>query len=901
MTQAAKKAPLSSTMTVEDKSSLTPMMQQYMDVKEAHADCLVFYRMGDFYEMFFEDAVKASAALDIALTKRGKKKGVDIPMCGVPVHAYETYLSKLIRAGFRVAICEQIETPAQAKARGGYKALVKRDVVRIITPGTITEDNLLNARQNNYLTALAVYRSQWALAWVDLSTGTLFVQSLDKTDIAAAMTRLNPCEVIIPQSFEKEITELTDLSDDVFTPQVDTRFDAKNAHTRLTALFNVKTLDSYGDFSTADLSALGILIDYIELTQKGNIPRLSPPVKLANTSLMRIDGSTRRNLELNQTLQGERRGSVLDTIDRCVTGAGARLLSNFLNMPLTNPEMINDRLDQIEWFINQNDQRLKICDHLKQCPDLERALTRISLGRGGPRDLAVIRDGLRQAKIIQENMVHHKHKSEQLFAELPNGLKKSYQNLDINTSHVKLVATLDQALKKDLPLLTRDGGFIAKGYDATLDEFVRLRDDSKRIIASLQKQYSERTGINTLKIKHNNVLGYFVDITPTHLNKISNDDFFIHRQTLANAVRFTTVELSDLDKKISEANFKATATELEIFQNLSEKILKDGHRIALTAKAIATIDCMSGLANLAIEQNYCRPVIDDSLTFDIQGGRHVVVEHVLKQNKSENQFIANNCNLNTGHSLWLLTGPNMAGKSTFLRQNALITLMAQMGSYVPASSAHIGVVDRLFSRVGAADDLARGQSTFMVEMVETATILNQATERSLVILDEIGRGTATFDGLSIAWGTIEHLHDVNKSRGLFATHYHELTDLTNRLDNLSCHTMRVKEWQNDIIFLHQVEPGMANRSYGIHVARLAGIPNVVIQRAENILHRIETGKSAHNISEISEDLPLFSTLKEKTSENPTHDKIVSKLETINPDLLTPRDALDILYDLKKDI
>lgn len=886
-------------MTEEEKSSLTPMMQQYMAVKEAHADCLVFYRMGDFYEMFFNDAVQASAALDIALTKRGKKAGQDIPMCGVPVHAYETYLSKLIRTGFRVAICEQVETPEQAKARGGYKALVKRDVVRIITPGTITEDNLLDARANNYLTAVAVYRGDWALAWADLSTGSLAVQSISDKDIASALSGLNPREVLIPQSYEGQLTAHTDLPQDVFTPQVDTRFDPENASIRIQDLYQVKTLDAFGDFTKADLSALGVLIDYIDITQKGKMPRLSPPQKLTNTALMTIDASTRRNLELTQTLNGTRKGSLLDTIDRCITGAGARLLASYLNTPLTDPMLINHRLDHIEWFINHSDQRGSCRDALKSCPDLERALTRLSLGRGGPRDLAVIRDGLRQAKIIESHLKSKAQNGEALFKDFPENLSYACKALDEKTTHATLINLLQNALKEELPLLTRDGGFIAKGYSATLDEFISLRDDSKRIIAGLQKQYSDRTGINSLKIKHNNVLGYFVDITPTHLDKISENDFFIHRQTLANAVRFTTVELSDLDKKISEAQFKATATELQIFDDITSQILENGQTIAKTAQALATLDCMSGLAVLAGENAYCRPVIDDSLAFDIKGGRHVVVEKALQKNKTAEKFIPNDCNLNTGQSLWLLTGPNMAGKSTFLRQNALITVLAQMGSFVPAISAHIGVVDRLFSRVGAADDLARGQSTFMVEMVETATILNQATDRSLVILDEIGRGTATFDGLSIAWGTIEHLHDLNKSRGLFATHYHELTDLENSLDNLSCHSMRVKEWQNDIVFLHEVEPGTANRSYGIHVARLAGLPANVIQRAENILHKIETGKSAHNLSQIAQDLPLFSTIKTEAKTDPKATALLQKLETINPDTLTPRDALDILYELKK--
>ncbi len=888
------------------------MMAQYQEVKKDHPDALLFYRMGDFYELFFDDAVKASQALDIALTKRGKHLGEDIPMCGVPVHSHENYLSRLIRAGFKVAVCEQMEDPAEAKKRGS-KSVVKRGVVRLITPGTLTEDALLDARAHNYLAALAHVRSdsknELGLAWLDMSTGDFQVQPIARQMLAAAIARLDPGEMLLPDRLleDAELVEMLEPWSQILSPVPAPRFDSENARKRLEKLYGVGTLDAFGAFSRAETAAAGALIDYVELTQKGKLPRLGTPQRLSSGAVLEIDGATRRNLELIKTLTGERKGSLLHTIDRTITGAGARLLASHLGAPLTDAKAINARLDAVEFFVQANQAREAVREALRACPDVERALSRITLGRGGPRDLAAICGGLMQGPHLNDAITS---RAKGLLPP-PDAVAQMLNNLG---HHEALVDRLSRALAEDLPLLARDGGFIASGYDADLDELRTLRDASRKLIAGLQSKYADVSGVASLKIRHNNVLGYYIEVAAKHGERLVEDArgetpaaIFIHRQTMANAMRFTTVELSELEDRIRSAADKTLALELNLFADLIGEVAGRGTEIARTAAAMAALDVAAALAQLAAEQDYVRPLVDDGVTFDIQGGRHPVVENVLRT-AGESAFVANGCNLNTKNDengagrLWLVTGPNMAGKSTFLRQNALITLMAQMGSYVPASAAHIGVVDRLFSRVGAADDLARGRSTFMVEMVETAIILNQATPRSLVILDEIGRGTATFDGLSIAWATLEHLHDVNTCRALFATHYHELTALSERLDELAPHTMRVKEWQDDIVFLHEVAPGAADRSYGIHVGRLAGLPPAVVSRAEDVLARLEKGDQGGAASRLTEDLPLFAVAPAPAERakfgavqgSPVEDA----LRELAPDAMTPMEALETLYRLK---
>jgi len=883
---------------------VTPMMAQYLEIKQAHPGSLLFYRMGDFYELFFEDAERASAALDIALTKRGQHLGEDIPMCGVPVHSADGYLSRLIRKGFKVAICEQTEDPAEARKRGS-KAVVRREVVRVVTPGTITEDELLDARAHNYLAALAEAGGELGLAWLDISTGVFQAQPVPAAGLPATLARLAPGELVLADRLleRPDAFEAFDALKDRLTPLPAARFDSANAARRLEEIFEVKALDAFGAFSRAELAAAGALLDYVNLTQKGRLPRLLPPRRLALGAVMEIDAATRRNLELAESLTGGRGGSLLATIDRTVTGAGARLLASRLAAPLTDVKAIAARHDLIAHFLAEGTQRQDLRARLRRCPDIERALSRLSLGRGGPRDLAAIRDALAVAADLRRLL--------QGAAAAPALLGDALRDLGM---HDTLIDRLTRALAPEPPMLARDGGAIAPGYDTALDELRALRDDSRKLIAGLQQRYAELSGVASLKIKHNNVLGYFIEVTPTHADKIATDGDspFIHRQTLASAKRFSTVELSELEQKIASAAERALALELQIFQDLAGEVLGRGEEVATTARALAALDVATAFAELAESQRWCRPQVDDSTAFDVTAGRHPVVEAALAA-AQEGGFVANDCRLEDGRledrrpedgaegagRLWLVTGPNMAGKSTFLRQNALIAVLAQTGSFVPAARARIGTVDRIFSRVGAADDLARGRSTFMVEMVETAAILNQAGPRALVILDEIGRGTATFDGLSIAWACLEHLHEVNRCRALFATHYHELTSLAAKLDSLACHTMRVKEWQGDVVFLHEVTAGAADRSYGIHVAKLAGLPKAAIARAEAVLTSLEQGEQAGALTRLADDLPLFAaTAAKAAAPAPETSAVETALEEVNPDELSPREALELLYRLK---
>ncbi len=890
----------------------TPMMAQYWEIKSAHPDYLLFFRMGDFYELFFEDAEKASEALAITLTKRGKHHGEEVPMCGVPVHSAEAYLEQLIRAGFKVAVCEQMEDPAEAKKRGP-KTPVRREVIRLVTAGTLTEDTLLDARTHNYLCAISVSAGRntggagWGMAWLDISTGDFSVMELGRDDLAAQLARLEPREVLVPDRFlsDESMVDVAALLGSRATPLPSIRFQADTGALRLKEMFEVAVLDGFGAFSRAELAAAGALVDYVALTQKGHLPALKAPRRDAPGHAMALDGATRANLELVRTLSGERSGSLLSVLDRTVTGPGARELARRLSSPLTDTAIINRRLDAVSFFVDGPDLRGAVRDVLKRTPDLARALARLTVGRGGPRDLAAIRDGLAAAGDLHDRLEATPVPLSGLVDEIADHV------VALGTWHRELVGMLTAALGEDLPVSTRDGGFIAKGYHDGLEEARTLRDESRRIIVSLQDRYQKQAGVKTLKVKQNNVLGYFIEVSDKAGEAMMRpplSETFIHRQTTASALRFTTIELSDLEARIRAAGQDALAIEMEIFGALLEEVCGAAPRIGAVASALAALDVAVGLAVLAEEYRYVRPLIDEGRAFDIEGGRHPVVEAALARS-SGTPFIANDCDLSAegpdgraGRRLWLVTGPNMAGKSTFLRQNALIAIMAQMGGFVPAARAHIGIVDRLFSRVGAADDLARGRSTFMVEMVETAAILNQAGPRSLVILDEIGRGTATFDGLSIAWATLEHLHDVNGCRGLFATHYHELTALAKSLPGLGNLTMKVKEWNGEVVFLHEVVEGAADRSYGIQVAKLAGLPSPVITRAGAVLAKLEDGRSQGKNALALDDLPLFSALDTGLSEGPaagTPSEAEEALRALDPDDLTPRDALAKLYELKR--
>ncbi len=869
-----------------DNAPVTPMMQQFLAVKAEYKDCILFYRMGDFYEMFFDDAIIAAKTLDISLTKRGKHEGGDIPMCGVPHHSCEPYLHKLINCGYKVAVCEQMESPEDAKKRGGYKAVVRREVVRIITPGTLIEDALLDAREANYLASLVEISGKLALAWIDISTGEFRVCPTTREGLGADLARLNAKELLLPDKVfvDAELSPILREYRASLSPQVASMFDYIKTQNKLLSYYGVKSLDGYGSFSRSEIAACGALIEYIELTQKGVLPRLNPPKQFSGNNFMSIDASTRRNLEMVYTLSGQKQGSLLATIDRTITAAGSRLQMHSLTTPFAYAAPINKRLDGVQFFVEHPQIRADIREVLKRIPDMERSLSRIFMGKGGPKDLVAIRDGLSESTIIAE--IIEFSGAGDITALIADYLR------DLG-SHDALIYKMREALTQEVGMLARDGGFVASGYHPQLDELRGLRDNSRDKVAVLRERYREETGVNTLKIVQNNVLGYFVEVSPSHSSKVT-DSKFIHRQTLASAVRYTTEELRQLESDIINAKDKALKIEMMIFEDIVNDIKINAGIIALAAQSIAGFDLLAALAELAEEKNYTRPHVDDSLEFSIKGGRHPVVEAMLKS-ENEAEFVSNDCDLSKNQRLWLLTGPNMAGKSTFLRQNALVAIMAQMGSYVPAESAHIGCIDRLFSRVGASDDLARGRSTFMVEMVETASILNLSSEKSLVILDEIGRGTATYDGLSIAWAVVEHIHNKNKCRALFATHYHELTSLTAKLAALTCYTMKVKEWEGSVIFMHEVMRGAADRSYGIHVARLAGLPKAVTTRAEEVLKTLQKAETSNVTIKMADDLPLFASMQ---AEIRAESEVEQLLKSTNIDDLSPRDALDLLYRLK---
>jgi DNA mismatch repair protein MutS len=871
--------------------TVTPMMAQYLEIKAQNPGALLFYRMGDFYEMFFDDAVAAAAALDIALTKRGFHLGEPIAMCGVPVHAAEGYLLALIRKGFRVAIAEQMEDPAEAKKRGS-KSVVKRDVVRLVTPGTLTEDSLLEARRHNFLAAWSEVRDEAALAWVDISTGEMRVISCPKVRLAPELARLAPREVLVNENHEAGLAGLIDEAGSAITALSRGSFDSASADKRLCALFGVSSLDAFASFDRAEISALGALVEYLELTQRGKLPLLRAPVKESALGSVQIDASTRRNLEITQALSGGREGSLVIAVDRTLTAAGARLLERRLSGPSRQLTVIAKRLEAVRTLSERPDLRNALRDELRRVPDMERALSRLALDRGGPRDLVALRTGLESADRIARLLTGIQAN---LLAEAVGSLE----------GHGDLTAYLATALVDEPPLLVRDGGFVAPAFDAELDETRHLRDEGRGVVAEMQATYIAETGVQSLKIKHNNVLGYFIETTAAHAEKMLAPPYsatFIHRQTTANQVRFTTLPLSEIETRILNAGNHALEIEKRHYQAFRDFTLARSGAIGLAARALAEVDVIAGLAELAVAEDWVEPTMEEGRAFEIVGGRHPVVERALRR-QGAGPFVANDCYLSTGSTpaIWLLTGPNMAGKSTFLRQNALIALLAQAGSFVPAKRARIGVVSQIFSRVGASDDLARGRSTFMVEMVETAAILNQADDRALVILDEIGRGTATYDGLSIAWATLEHLHSVNRCRALFATHYHEMTALAGRLEGVENATVTVREWEGDLIFLHEVKKGAADRSYGVQVARLAGLPEQVINRARAVLEALESGEreGAGRQKALIDDLPLFraAPLQAVKPVALKVSAVTERLSAVLPDELTPKEALALLYEL----
>jgi len=874
-------------------------MAQYLAAKAEHPDSLLFFRMGDFYELFFSDAEQAAAALGIALTKRGSHGGDPIPMAGVPWHQAEPYLAKLIRAGFKVAVCEQMEDPAEARKRGS-KSIVRRAVVRVVTPGTLTEEGLLDARAPNLLVGIALAGGGAGIAAIDISTGAFQTRAAATGDALEALAALAPAEILATDadSAALGLDQFARLSGAALTLRPGVKADLGAAARRLKEAFEVDVADGFGDFTPAEMAAMGLALDYVALTQAGAAPRLSPPKRNPPTAFLAIDPATRAALELDRSVRGGREGSLLAAIDRTVSAAGGRLLAERLALPLTDRAAIEARLDAVAAFVDAPSKRDAVRQSLRGAGDLARAASRLALGRGGPRDLAQIRDSLVAGDRLAEVCAD--------FEQARIAASAAALRLSDHPGSAALARDLAAALAEDPPHLARDGGFIAKGFDPALDEARSLRDDSRQVIAALQARYAEETGVPGLKLRHNNVLGYHIDATPKQAETLTRPPFdalFIHRQTNAGSMRFTTTELAELDARIARAGEAALARELTLFRGFAERVVADAAAIRAAAEALAELDVAAGLAEWAEDARAVRPELEDSTILIAEAARHPVVEAAVRAQGQG--FTANDVRLDgdgqSGPRLLFVTGPNMAGKSTYLRQIALLAVLAQAGAFVPAKSLRLGLVDRVFARVGASDDLARGRSTFMTEMVETAAILNQAGPKSLVVLDEIGRGTATYDGLAIAWAVAEHLHDVNQARAVFATHYHELTRLSEKLPAAYNAHLRAREWKGDLVFLHEVAPGPADRSYGVQVARRAGLPKRAVERAKAVLARLEAGGVPGKL-ELMEELPLFADLS-AAAEIDSSPRPASALElalsAVDPNALTPRDALEILYRLKE--
>jgi DNA mismatch repair protein MutS len=859
--------------TAPTPTGATPAMAQWFDAKAAHPDALLFFRMGDFYELFFGDAEAAATALDIALTHRGSHAGAPIPMCGVPYHAAETYLVRLIRRGFRVAVAEQMDPPAPARKAGGKsaRAPIHRAVVRLVTPGTLTEDSLLEPGRPNYLLALAEAGATLGAAWLDISTGAFETAELPRAELPALLARIDPAEILAPTGLDLGEYQSRRAPGLIASPPLAARRHVAEA-------FGIASLDAFGTFSDAEAVAANLAIDYVRAAGAGTLPHLGRPVPQGETRLMLLDAATRASLEITRARDGGPH-HLLAAVQRTVTPAGARLLAARLAAPLTDPTAIAARQDAWSCLVAEPAAADSLRAALRAAPDIARALARLSAGRGTPRDLAAIRDGIAAAA----------QAAAALPASPPAELAQAAAALALDPA---LGATLAAALADPAPARLEDGGAIRPGYDGELDAERALRDDTRRVIAAMQLDLAQRYKVAALKIRHHAQLGYVIEVPAAATEALRAYPELSLRQGMANGARFTHPDLSDLDRRITEAADRATAREKAIFAHLVQAALARADALAEAAAALAVLDVAQSAARLAAPGDWCRPHVTDDTAFEIRAGRHPVVQHV-----STARFIPNDCDLSPDRRVLLLTGPNMAGKSTFLRQNALIAILAQAGLPVPAASARIGVVDRLFSRVGAADDLARGRSTFMVEMTETAAILHQAGPRSLVVVDEIGRGTSTLDGLAIAWAVLEALHTQIRGRTIFATHFHELAALSEQLPRLAVHCMRVREWKGGVVFLHEVAAGAAGRSWGVHVAELAGVPAPVVRRAAALLAGLERdGRRALAPSE----LPLFAAapLQPEPPAANIADPLHAAVAELDLDRLSPREALDRLYQLK---
>ncbi|MFK7973425.1 MAG: DNA mismatch repair protein MutS [Rickettsiaceae bacterium] len=868
----------------------TQVMKQYLDVKYTHIDCLVLFRMGDFYELFYEDAITASRIMGVALTKRGKTGEDEIAMCGVPHHALENYLNKLLEEGFKVAICDQLETPEEAKKRGGYKAVVNRSVTRIITPGTIIEESLLEAGEPNYLVSIALEKNTASLAYIDISTSAFTVISIPDQEIINELAKINPKEILLSEKYRS--TEMANKIgvhlNKIISFQVDSFYAKAKCEKNILSFYKIHDLIAIGPLNKADISAIGSILEYICLTQKDKLPNLPKPRILNFTNFMSIDASTRRNLEITNVLSGATKGSVFACIDETMTKSGRRLLYKYISAPLLAIDKIQNRLNNTDFFYQNTDLTNTVRSSLSKVGDLERCITRLNMGRSTPKDLLSIKYTIEIAEQILSGFV--KVSGLQLPANIEQIIKPLYGLQPIYDD-------INEAIRDDAPNSILDGNIIKHSYHPKVAELYDLIDNSQSKLISLRDKYRQETGIDTLKINHNNVLGLFIDITSRHAGKIT-DNKFIHRQTTVNTIRYTTIELQELESKIVNAKLLVTSLEKELYDNICATTLKQQQLLLSFANSLSLLDVFANFAIIAHKYDYCRPCFTEDNRCNIIGGRHPVVERALA---STNEcFIANDCSLDTNNRIWLITGPNMAGKSTFLRQNAVICILAQIGSFVPAQSAEIGLVDKIFSRIGAGDDLGRGQSTFMLEMLETSNILAQATPKSLVILDEVGRGTSTYDGVAIAWSVLEYIHDKIKARCLFATHYHELTTMETTLTALKNYTVQIKDIDNQILFLHKIIKGTADKSYGVHVAELAGLPKTVIHKAKLLLNDLEKNSTNSMLVKPSNDScnDLFDWQKTKT-DNDQYKKIYDAVELMQPDELSPREALELLYRLKK--
>ncbi|MEW6502315.1 MAG: DNA mismatch repair protein MutS [Thermodesulfobacteriota bacterium] len=866
---------------------ITPMLQQYLEIKAQHQDALLFYRMGDFYEMFFDDAVTAAKQLGITLTSRSHKDEEKIPMCGVPYHSAASYLARLIRAGFRVAICEQVEDPKEAKG------LVKREVVRVVTPGLATEEQLLDDKENRFLAALCKEESRWGLSLLDLSTGAFLVgEEENAASLMDELTRFAPSEILLEeegvlagdQAWRSDLSAL--LPEACLTERPSGTFYPATAREALLDHFRTINLAGFGcEELTAGITAAGALLLYLREAQKSDLSHIERLRRLDLANVLLIDDSSRRNLELTQTIiGGKREGSLLATLDQSATPMGARLLKQSILFPLQDVGTINQRLDAVETLHRDPGLRQEVRDSLAKVYDLERLNSRVVLGSANARDLTALRVSMEQLPQLKARLAT----TSGLLGEIHHRLDELADLRDL----------LSRTIREDAPVTLRDGKLIKEGYHAELDELIAILRDGKALIAGLEAAERAKSGIANLKIGYNKVFGYYLEVSRGQLANVP--DHFIRKQTLVNAERFITPELKEFEQKVTGAEERRLELEYRLFSEIRQQLATASPRVLQVAQAIAQLDLFAALAEVASRSHYVRPVVNNGEEIVIVEGRHPVIERSLPPGR----FVPNDVRLDQGsEEVLIITGPNMAGKSTVLRQTALITLMAQMGSFVPAREATIGVVDRIFTRVGAMDDLRRAQSTFMVEMNETANILNNATEKSLVVLDEIGRGTSTFDGLAIAWAVAEELVSKNGKgvKTLFATHYHELTELAATFPRVRNHHIAVREWNDTIVFLHKLLPGGTNRSYGIQVAALAGVPQSVVARAKELLHNIEQGEFN------KEGQPRIATGgKKQPAGHPNQlllfaaasDPLRERLREIDPDTLTPLEALRLLYELK---